>query len=149
MKSEAGRKKHDHVPTHTQSLIPSLLDFCIQAILEAPADSTPTVTYTLCDVRDVAKAHVLAAETQSASGRYIVSNAKRLDAHDITQILKVCFQVSDLVQCNYAVLCLAVLSLRFCLARASVSQTVSIGLGLLLSVICSQRCMSVTAVPFA
>lgn len=87
VESTATKKKH----AHTQ-LTPS--SFCIQNILEAPADSPPTVTYTLCDVRDVAKAHVLAAETQSASGRYIVSNATRLDAHDITEILKVWFQTT-------------------------------------------------------
>jgi nucleoside-diphosphate-sugar epimerase len=32
----------------------------------------------LCDVRDVARAHVLAAETPGASGRYIVSHRCRL-----------------------------------------------------------------------
>lgn len=66
-----------------------LLLLYFQAFLEATPGNVPGVSYTLCDVRDIAKAHVLAAETASASGRYIVSDAKRMDAHDITEILKV------------------------------------------------------------
>lgn len=66
-----------------------LLLIAVQAFLEATPGNVPGVSYTLCDVRDIAKAHVLAAETASASGRYIVSDAKRMDAHDITDILKV------------------------------------------------------------
>lgn len=47
----------------------------------------PRLLYGVVDVRDVAKAHVLAAFTPSASGRYIVSNTE-LSMLEIARILK-------------------------------------------------------------
>ena len=43
----------------------------------------------ISDVRDVASALILAALTPGASGRYIVSQPASLNAHDVTNILKV------------------------------------------------------------
>ncbi len=41
----------------------------LQSFLEAPDGKVPSGNWTCSDVRDVAKAHVLAAETPSAHGR--------------------------------------------------------------------------------
>ena len=43
----------------------------------------------ICDVRDVARAHVLAAEIPSASGRYIVSHRAPLTATVLSKALQV------------------------------------------------------------
>ncbi len=44
-----------------------------------------------CDVRDVARAHVLAAEIPSASGRYIISEPAPVpDAKQASEWLQVC-----------------------------------------------------------
>ena len=43
----------------------------------------------ICDVRDVAAAHVLAAETPSASGRYIVSQRTPVTATYLSKVLRV------------------------------------------------------------
>ncbi|CAL8468857.1 g8398 [Coccomyxa elongata] len=49
-----------------------------------PVEGTPLI----CDVRDVARAHVLAAETPSASGRYIVSARAPVTATYLSTILR-------------------------------------------------------------
>ena len=43
----------------------------------------------ICDVRDVARAHVLAAEEPSASGRYIISHRAPLTATALSHALQV------------------------------------------------------------
>ena len=50
-----------------------------------PAQGTPLI----CDVRDVAAAHVAAAETPSASGRYIVSQRAPVTAAFVSNLLRV------------------------------------------------------------
>jgi hypothetical protein len=45
---------------------------------------------TLADVRDVARAHILAAEHPSATGRYIVANSHSTPPHLISAWLQVC-----------------------------------------------------------
>ncbi len=58
----------------------------MQGIVEGkPVDGTPLI----CDVRDVARAHVLSAETPSASGRYIVSARAPVTATYLSTILRV------------------------------------------------------------
>lgn len=49
----------------------------------------PAGKWTMADVRDVAAAHILAAEKPSASGRYIVSFPSSTSARFITDALKV------------------------------------------------------------
>ena len=44
---------------------------------------------TICDVRDVARAHILAAETPTASGRYIVSQEFSMSPSFVSETLKV------------------------------------------------------------
>ena len=44
---------------------------------------------TICDVRDVARAHILAAETPTASGRYIVSQESSMSPSFVSETLKV------------------------------------------------------------
>jgi nucleoside-diphosphate-sugar epimerase len=46
---------------------------------------------TICDVRDVAEAHILAAETPTASGRYIVSNRKPISPKFVAETLQAHF----------------------------------------------------------
>lgn len=59
-----------------------------QGIAEGtPAQGTPLI----CDVRDVARAHVLAAEVPSASGRYIVTHRAPLTATALSKALQVSF----------------------------------------------------------
>ena len=50
-----------------------------------PAQGTPLI----CDVRDVAAAHVAAAENPSASGRYIVSQRAPVTAAFVSSLLRV------------------------------------------------------------
>lgn len=58
----------------------------MQGIAEGtPAQGTPLI----CDVRDVARAHVLAAEIPSASGRYIVSHRAPITATALSEALQV------------------------------------------------------------
>ena len=58
----------------------------VQGIVEGkPVEGTPLI----CDVRDVANAHVLAAETPSASGRYIVSQGTPVTATYLSKVLRV------------------------------------------------------------
>ena len=58
----------------------------MQGIAEGkPAEGTPLI----CDVRDVATAHVLAAEIPSASGRYIVSQRAPVTATYLSKVLRV------------------------------------------------------------
>ncbi|GBG00450.1 cinnamyl alcohol dehydrogenase [Raphidocelis subcapitata] len=48
----------------------------------------PEGAWTICDVRDVAAAHVAAAENPDAAGRYIVSQPGSIDARFVTDALK-------------------------------------------------------------
>lgn len=50
--------------------------------------TAPSGAPVICDVRDVARAHVLAAETPGASGRYIVSHAGPLAPALVEEVLK-------------------------------------------------------------
>jgi nucleoside-diphosphate-sugar epimerase len=52
----------------------------------------PDLGFTLVDVRDVAAAHVKAAETAGANGRYIISSSRMTPFLDISKFLK---RVSD------------------------------------------------------
>ncbi|KAK9915197.1 hypothetical protein WJX75_006019 [Coccomyxa subellipsoidea] len=57
----------------------------LKGIVEGkPVEGTPLI----CDVRDVANAHVLAAETPSASGRYIVSQGTPVTATYLSKVLR-------------------------------------------------------------
>ena len=58
-----------------------------QGLIEGKAaEGTPNI----CDVRDVASAHVAAAERPSASGRYIVSQRAPITPSFVSQTLRVC-----------------------------------------------------------
>ena len=58
-----------------------------QGLVEGKAaEGTPII----CDVRDVACAHVAAAERPSASGRYIVSQRAPITPSFVSQTLRVC-----------------------------------------------------------
>lgn len=52
------------------------------------AKEPPSGAWTTCDVRDVAAAHIAAAERPEARGRYIVSHAGSFDARFVTDALK-------------------------------------------------------------
>lgn len=56
-----------------------------QGWLEGKAGGSPTH----CDVRDVAAAHIRAAETPAASGRYIVSHARTSNPAEVGRWLQV------------------------------------------------------------
>ncbi len=63
-------------------------DVAVQGIAEGkPVEGTPLI----CDVRDVAMAHILAAETPSATGRYIVSQRAPVTATWVSTLLRVSF----------------------------------------------------------
>jgi nucleoside-diphosphate-sugar epimerase len=55
-------------------------------------DSAPVI----CDVRDVARAHVLAVEVPSAAGRYIVSRRETLPPKAVSQVLQARFPQFDI-----------------------------------------------------
>eukprot|EP00877_Chromochloris_zofingiensis_P006216 jgi/Chrzof1/1848/Cz10g23170.t1 len=55
-----------------------------QAIWEGTSD---VMLLSLCDVRDVCRAHVLAAELDSAAGRYLVAQTYNVSSRDITDVL--------------------------------------------------------------
>ncbi len=57
----------------------------VQAWLEGTAGGNPTHA----DVRDVARAHILAAENPAASGRYIVSQSQTCDPAEVGRWLQV------------------------------------------------------------
>lgn len=56
----------------------------LQAIWEGTSD---VMLLSLCDVRDVCRAHVLAAELDSAAGRYLVAQTYNVSSRDITDVL--------------------------------------------------------------
>jgi hypothetical protein len=45
-------------------------------------------SWTICDVRDVAAAHIKAAEDPEASGRYIITNRAPIDGRFISNVIK-------------------------------------------------------------
>lgn len=58
----------------------------LQGLIEGkPAEGTPII----CDVRDVAAAHVAAAERPAASGRYIVSQRAPITPSFVSEVLRV------------------------------------------------------------
>ena len=65
---------------------PACFAGCLQAWVEGGVQSGAPV---FADVRDVARAHVLAAETPSASGRYIVAGSHSTPASEISATLQV------------------------------------------------------------
>ena len=68
---------------------PLFVHTVLQGFLEAPGGKVPEGDWMISDVRDVASALILAALKPGASGRYIVSQQASLNAHDVTNILKV------------------------------------------------------------
>ncbi len=79
-------------PAKVYSLDSAVLNVTISiaSIMQGIAEGTPAQgTPLICDVRDVARAHVLAAETPSASGRYIVSHRAPLTATALSKALQV------------------------------------------------------------
>lgn len=60
---------------------------CLQALLEGKAGSSGTA---YVDVRDVARAHILAAQLPDAKGRYILSHTHSANAKEISSWLQVC-----------------------------------------------------------
>ena len=68
---------------------PFIVHTVLQGFLEAPGGKVPEGDWMISDVRDVASALILAALTPGASGRFIVSQPASLNAHDVTNILKV------------------------------------------------------------
>eukprot|EP00878_Enallax_costatus_P032607 GHUV01035850.1.p1 GENE.GHUV01035850.1~~GHUV01035850.1.p1 ORF type:complete len:199 (+),score=49.72 GHUV01035850.1:201-797(+) len=63
----------------------------MKGILESPPDKEFSGSWTVNDVRDVAAAHILAAEKPHAKGRYIVSQPESISARFITDTLKHAF----------------------------------------------------------
>lgn len=57
----------------------------MQSLLEGKTDELPA---RVCDVRDVARAHVRAIEEPSASGRHIISQPNNIPSQVIVGILK-------------------------------------------------------------
>ena len=60
-----------------------------QLILQGWLEGKPGGTPVHCDVRDVAAAHISAAERSAASGRYIVSHASSSNAAEVGHWLQV------------------------------------------------------------
>ena len=61
----------------------------MQSLLEGSTDDLPG---RMCDVRDVARAHIKAIEDSSASGRNIISHPNNVPASVVVDILKKRFQ---------------------------------------------------------
>lgn len=57
----------------------------LQSVLEGKTDELPA---RVCDVRDVARAHIRAIEDPSASGRHIISQPNNIPSQDVVDILK-------------------------------------------------------------
>ena len=57
----------------------------LQSVLEGKTDELPA---RVCDVRDVARAHIRAIEDPSASGRHIISQPNNIPSQDVIDILK-------------------------------------------------------------
>ena len=57
----------------------------LQSILEGKTDELPA---RVCDVRDVARAHIRAIEDPSASGRHIISQPNNIPSQVVVNILK-------------------------------------------------------------
>jgi dihydroflavonol-4-reductase len=51
-------------------------------------DSLPLIQYGLVDVRDVAKAHILAMENPKSDNERIIINSNNLWLHEIAEILE-------------------------------------------------------------
>jgi nucleoside-diphosphate-sugar epimerase len=74
---------------------------CTQGLIEG---NPPTGSPATCDVRDVARAHILAAELPSASGRYIISERSTIPPRAVAALLQVVakaalFSVSPAAPC--------------------------------------------------
>lgn len=57
----------------------------MKSVLEGKTDELPA---RVCDVRDVARAHIRAIEDPSASGRHIISQPNNIPSQDVIDILK-------------------------------------------------------------
>ncbi len=57
----------------------------LQSVLEGKTDELPA---RVCDVRDVARAHIRAIEDPSASGRHIISQSNNIPSQTVVNILK-------------------------------------------------------------
>ena len=57
----------------------------LQSVLEGKTDELPA---RVCDVRDVARAHIRAIEDPSASGRHIISQPNNIPSQTVVDILK-------------------------------------------------------------
>lgn len=68
----------------------------IKTFLEPGSGGVPEGDWTICDVRDVAAAHIAAAEIPEASGRYIISQPHSICAQDITTFIKRHFPMADI-----------------------------------------------------
>ncbi len=79
------------IGTHHTHLQMCLCAHNQQAFLEpAPDGAVPAGDWMFCDVRDVAEAHMLAALSAGAKGRFIVSQPVSINARQVSDILKVC-----------------------------------------------------------
>ena len=58
---------------------------CVQSLLEGKTEELPA---RVCDVRDVARAHVRAIEEPSASGRHIISQPNNIPSQFVVDILR-------------------------------------------------------------
>lgn len=59
----------------------------MQTLLEANSAKEQMSFPRLCDVRDVARAHILAAELDHAHGRYIVFHTHTVSIKEITDVV--------------------------------------------------------------
>ena len=57
----------------------------LQSVLEGKTDELPA---RVCDVRDVARAHIRAMEDPSSSGRYLITQPNNIPSKDIVAILQ-------------------------------------------------------------
>ena len=57
----------------------------MQSLLEGSTDELPA---RVCDVRDVARAHIRAVEDPSTSGRNIISQPNNVPPREIVEVLK-------------------------------------------------------------
>lgn len=59
--------------------------FLLQSVLEGKTDTLPA---RVCDVRDVARAHIRAIEDSSVTGRHIVSQPNNIPSSDMLNVLR-------------------------------------------------------------
>ncbi|KAK9829424.1 hypothetical protein WJX72_005769 [[Myrmecia] bisecta] len=108
-KTQAERAAWELAKTHDLDLVTILPNFVLGPVISRRSDST-SVKFTkgwlegnagsfapcICDVRDVARAHILAAEIPAASGRYIVSTESEVSPAFIGEVFNVRFPQYDI-----------------------------------------------------